>query len=353
MSDQQVVRPSDSTMDDQQILRLLNSTGNVQQELFEQARSVRHRYLGDEIKFRGVIEISNICRKNCDYCAMRRSNSSLNRFRLDVETILAVARSITDAGITTIFLQAGQDTHCDPILDEVIPAITNDLGAEILLNVGERRKETYERFARLGANSFIMKYETSDAAVYNHVTHGPLEKRIQCMKWIRDAGMNIGTGNIIGLPHQSIESLVSDIRLAFTFKPDFVSASPFIPNAGTPLQDRPSGDLNLTLNTMAILRLGLKNALIPSVSALEYIHAGGQVMGLNAGANVLTINYTPQMFREHYRIYAKDRFIVTLNHAVNTAKKAGLKVNPGIQSRISAPNIESSEIPPDRGEERV
>jgi len=262
-------------MSDQQLLSLLTSTGDMQQELFKQARAMRHQYLGDEIKLRGVIEISNFCQKKCDYCAMRRSNRSLERFRLDVKTIMAAVRRIPETGISTIFLQAGQDPRCDPILEKVIPAITNDLGAEVILNVGERNKESYERFARLGAKSFILKYETSDAAGYEYIAHEPLHKRIQCMKWIRDAGMKIGTGNIIGLPHQSIESLVSDIRLAFKFKPDYVSAAPFIPNQGTPLQDQPFGDINLTLNTMAILRIGLKDALIPAVSALEYIQTGG------------------------------------------------------------------------------
>jgi biotin synthase len=335
--------PSVCTADDQQLLTMLTSDGDNQQKLFEQARSVRQRYLGDEVTFRGVIEISNVCQKNCDYCAMRRSNNSLNRFRLDTETIMTVARNITEIGITTIFLQAGQDTHCDKILDAVIPAITDDLEAEVLLNVGERSKKTYERFAQLGAKSFIMKYETSDDTLHKNITHGPLEKRIQCMRWIRDAGLKIGTGNIIGLPNQSIESLVSDIQLAFEFEPDFVSAAPFIPNPGTPFQDRPIGDLNLTLNTMAILRIGLEGALIPSVSALEYVRPGGQTMGLQAGANVMTINFTPQRFREHYKIYADNRFIVTLNHAIDTVRNAGLKVDPEIQLKIAASTSKSAE----------
>jgi len=161
------------------------------------------------------------------------------------------------------------------------------------------------------------------------------------MKWIRDAGMKIGTGNIIGLPDQSIESLLSDIRLALAFKPNFVSAAPFIPNPGTPFQEQPLGDLDLTLNTMAILRIGLKNVLIPSVSALEYVRPGGQLMGLNAGANVMTINFTPQSYRERYRIYAQDRFIVTLNHAVETVKSAGLTVDPGVQLGIAASDTTS------------
>lgn len=316
-------------INDQQLLRLLTSTEDVQQELFKHARDIRYQYLGDEIKLRGVIEISNFCQKNCDYCAMRSRNKSLKRFRLDVETIMIVAKSIKEAGITTVFLQGGQDPRCDSILEEVIPAI-NDLGVDILLNVGERSKETYERYAKLGAKSFILKYETSDADIYKYIVHEPLEKRTRCIKWIRDAGMKFGTGNIIGLPHQSVESLILDIKLTFKLKPDFASTSPFIPNKGTPLQDQPLGDINLALNTMAILRIGLKDALIPAVSALEYIHTGGQLMGLNAGANVLTINFTPELYRENYNIYTKDRFIVSLNHAINTAKRAGFKINSNI-----------------------
>lgn len=318
------------------IKELLICMGDMQQELFKQAREVRHQYLGDEIKLRGVIEISNICQKDCDYCAMRRGNRSLKRYRLDVETIMSTAKIIVETGITTVFLQGGQDPRCDQILEKVIPTITNDLGVEVLLNVGERSKEEYERLARLGAKSFIMKYETSDPIEYEHITHDPLYKRFQCMKWIRDVGMKIGTGNIVGLPHQSIDNLVSDIMLDLEFKPDFVSVAPFIPNKGTPLQDLPFGDINLTLNTMAILRIGLRNVSIPAVSALEYIRVGGQLMGLNAGANMMTVNFTPHAYRENYNIYTKDRFIVSINHAINTAKMAGLKINPKIKTKPTA-----------------
>lgn len=316
---------------DQQLLSLLTSTGEEQEKLFKCARTIRQHYLGDEIKLRGVIEISNICQKNCDYCAMRRDNKDLKRFRLDAETIMDAARGITDIGITTIFLQGGQDPRCDIILEDVIPVIVNDLKADIILNVGERSKEIYERFFKLGAKSFILKYETSDQTLYQKIAHEPLDKRIQCMNWIRSVSMKIGTGNIIGLPDQSMDSILSDIKMILKFKPDFASSAPFIPNKGTPLQALQLGDLNLTLNTMAIFRIGLKDALIPAVSALEYISPGGQLKGLDAGANVMTVNFTPKTYRKNYNIYTNDRFIVSLNHAINTAKMAGLKINPKIE----------------------
>lgn len=312
-------------MTNEKLLSLLTSSGSLQQKLFEQARTVRTRCVGENIKLRGVIEISNHCQKNCDYCAMRCGNNSVERYRMNSETIMEIAKDIMDAGIDTVFLQSGQDPKCDSMLEEVIPQIVG-MGAEVLLCVGERDKETYQRFAGLGAKSFILKFETSDVSIYEKIAHADLNKRIDCMNWIRESGMQIGTGNIVGLPYQLMDNLIADIRFAFEYKPDFISSAPFIPNSGTPFQDCAFGDINLTLNTMAILRIGLKYPLIPAVSALESICKGGQLMGLNAGANVMTINFTPKLYRENYKIYSKDRYIVGLEHAVKTAEQAGLRV---------------------------
>jgi biotin synthase len=245
---------------------------------------------------------------------------------MDVETIMDVATQIVNSGIRIVFLQAGQDPHCDALLDEVIPRIVNELGAQVLLCVGEREEETYRHFHELGAKSFILKYETSNPERHEQITHANLSKRMQCMQWIKNAGMKLGTGNITGIPQQSIDDIISDIRLAFSIQPDFVSTAPFIPNAGTPFQDCNFGDINLTLNTMAILRVGLKDALIPTVSALESLQTDGQLMGLNAGANVMTINFTPEKFRKNYKIYSKNRYIVKLEHALKTAQRAGLQI---------------------------
>ena len=125
---------------------------------------------------------------------------------------------------------------------------------------------------------------------------------------------------------QTLDHLVKDILLALEIEPNFVSSSPFIPNHDTPLENIGYGNLDYTLNTMAIYRIGLKTPLIPAVSALEKIQLDGQLMGLNAGANVMTINFTPTEYREKYSIYSKKRFIVSLDHALNTIERAGLRL---------------------------
>lgn len=318
-----------------EIIKLLQASGTLQQQLFHCARETRQHYQGDQVFLRGVIEISNACFKNCDYCAMRASNQELERYRLSAEQIFDIATQIKKAHIPIIFLQGGQDPQCDPILEEIIPKIKQQLNLKVLLCLGERPKDIYQKFAQLGADSYILKFETSDPFLYQQIAHTPLLRRLQCIRWLQELGFNVGTGNIVGLPNQTIDTLAEDILLALEIQPDFVSSSPFIPNQDTPLEDLSNGDLNLTLNTMAIYRILLPSCLIPSVSALEKIHKGGQLMGLNAGANILTINFTPPQCRDKYAIYSKQRFVVSLDHALDTIQSAGLKIYQPFPSKVN------------------
>lgn len=308
------------------IMPLLTAEGHLQQELFEKARQVRREVDQDEVVIRGVIEISNCCQKNCDYCAMRAANKNLDRYTLAAQNIIGLAGKIKETGINLIFLQGGQNPGNDHVLEEAIPIIRNDLGLDVLLCLGERPKEVYNKLFQLGAGSYILKYETSDPILYNHITHGQLEKRLQCIDWIRESGMKFGTGNIVGLPGQSLESLANDILLGIRMSPNFISASPFIPNSDTPLQNYSKGSANLTLNTISILRIILKTPLIPTVSALETVSPEGQTAGLNAGANVITVNFTPKKFQDLYWIYSNKRFVVSIDHALSSIGRAGLQV---------------------------
>lgn len=319
-----------------ELLRWLTAEGDLQQQLFRQAREVRRQSGSDEVTLRGVIEISNYCQKNCDYCAMRASNGKLERYRLSPEEILAIAEEIKRANIPILFLQSGQDTRCDSILEAVIPEIKKKFNLQVLLCLGERPKETYEKFAKLGADSYILKFETSDPDLYRTIAYTPLSRRLQCIYWLQELGFKVGTGNIVGLPKQDLNTLIEDILLTIKIQPDFASSSPFIPNQDTPLEHWSYGNLNLTLNTMAIYRILLKNCLVPTVSALEKIQRGGQLMGLMAGANVLTINFTPLKFREKYAIYSKQRFVVYLEHALNIIQEAGLQTKTSLPSSFSS-----------------
>jgi biotin synthase len=304
------------------IKRQLTATGSEQQKLFAQAVSVRNDTLGNKVNVRGVIELSNRCVENCLYCAMRRDNPALGRYTLDQQAVLSAAQAIIQAGIPTVFLQCGESPENNRLLESVIPQIYEAHRCAIILCAGKARPEAYTRYKNAGTEGYILKFEAANPMLYESVTQAHHTKRLYCIQSIRHAGLKLGTGSIVGLPGQTLDDLVDDVLLAIETAPDYVSVSPFIPNNGTPYESLPSGDINLTLNMMAIWRSALPHALIPTVSALEYIHPDGQAAGLNAGANVVTINFTPKQSRDQYAIYAKDRFIVSLDHAYKTAEKA-------------------------------
>jgi biotin synthase len=301
-----------------EIIGLLHARGGPQQELFQQAREVRAASGVDKVLLRGVIQISNHCQQSCPYCAMRCPAKEAERFRLTPEQILSIVGRIKEAGITVAFLQSGQDPQCDEALEEVIPAIRARYGLGVLLCVGERPAEQYRRYAELGADGFILKFETSAPHLHQQITGRPLASRRNCMDGVRNAGMKLGTGNLTGLPGQTPEILADDFLLALDVAPDYVSTSPFIPHEGTPFAEHPYGEVDTAFNLMALWRIALRTPLIPSVSALEKLRPEGQLMGLNAGANVITINFTPRK--------SKERFVVSLKHALETIERAGLEL---------------------------
>lgn len=330
------------------IKRLLMAEGELQQQLFRLARETRAAAGVDDVTIRGVVEITNFCQKRCDYCSMRANNRELDRYRLEAKEILDIVAEIKACNIGVAFLQGGQDPADDGILEEVIPVIKRDFDMEVLLCVGERPREKYLRWAELGADSFILKFELSDPVLHKQVIHASLDRRARCMQYIREAGMRLGTGNIVGMPGQTIDHLIDDILYAADIRPDFVSTSPFIPNEQTPYENDCSGNMNMTLNTMAIWRIMLRTPLIPTVSALEKIQADGQLAGLNAGANILTINFTPQRERSLFSIYSNKRFIVSYDHAMQTIERAGLRPKP-VEDIVAPTRRPKSELALSRG----
>jgi biotin synthase len=318
-----MIDPSRLTSD--AIRSALLSRGDEQAALFEQARATRHRLLGDRVLVRGVLEISNDCGKDCGYCAMRRSNANLSRYVMTVDQIMELAKCVADAGITWFFLQAAQHPEVDRLVEEVIPRVKREFGMNVLLCLGERTKAQFARFAELGADSYIIKFETSDPELYSSIGCGSHKSRLQAGEYVREAGMKLGSGNIVGLPGQTIETLVRDVELGIKVRPDYISAAPFIPNDGTPCANEGAGDVEATLNTMALWRIALGSPLIPAVSALQRMDKEGQYRGLQAGANVITVNFTPTSFRDRYCIYNKGRFIVSVEHAISIIRRAGLE----------------------------
>ncbi|MCG8969532.1 MULTISPECIES: biotin synthase BioB [Streptomyces] len=311
----------------------LTATGPAQEELFAEARRLREEHFGPTVILRGVIEITNVCRVNCDYCPMRRDNTPENdHYFMSSDDIVARAHAIRDAGIDIVLLQGGETPRNVATLEDAIPRIRElfDGRVEILLNLGNLRRSQYQRLRDLGATSYILKHETSDPDLHQAIRHESLQTRLRCFRDLVDLGYRVGTGLISSLPGQTLDSIVDDIELAETLGAHMCSVAPFVPAPDTPLQLAPAGSNELALNTIAVLRLHRPQMLIPSVSALEKTSAGGQSRGLEAGANVMTVNFTGADDQQRYLIYGKDRYVVRKQHVEELTRASGLRLRGSV-----------------------
>ncbi len=273
--------------------------------LYEKATEVREEYFGSEIHLRGIIEFSNNCEQNCIYCGLRKRNKSLKRYRMTKEEIIKTAEEIYRSGIKTIVLQSGEDfTYSAKDIEEIISEIKVKCDVAITLSLGDREKWEFDLWKAAGADRYLLKHETANPVIYSKLHNNEkLEERIENIKYLKSIGFQTGSGNIIGIPFQSFEDIADDILLCEELNVDMASFSPFLPAEGTPLANKKKCDLELTLKTMAIARIHLKNVHIPATTALATLNEHGRELGILAGANVVMPSFTPAPFRSKYLIY--------------------------------------------------
>jgi len=261
---------------------------------------------------RGIIEFSSYCRNACGYCGLSRTNTRLQRYRLTEAEILAVAENIAKAGVKTIVLQSGEEDNLDADwLGQIIEAIQGRFDVAITLSVGERSRAEYASWKRAGADRYLLKIETSDRELYEDLHPGmSFENRMRCLRDLAELGYQTGTGDLVGLKGQTIESLAEDILLFKQGDFDMLSVSPFIPHGQTPLAGEPAGDLRMTLKMTALTRIVSRNAHLPATTALGSLHGRDErPKALAAGANVLMPNFTPAPYRRQYEIYPNKRCV--------------------------------------------
>ena len=256
--------------------------------LFSEADKVRRENVGDEIHLRALIEFSNICKRQCFYCGLRSPNKEVERYRLTKEEILLSAKKAVNLGYRTIVLQSGEDDsyYSDKFCD-IIRSI-KELDVALTLSIGEKTYDEYKAYREAGADRFLLRIETTDKDLYEKMhPNASFENRVRCLEDLKTLGYEVGTGCLVGLPNQTIESLANDILFFKEIDADMIGIGPFIPHAQTPLKDEKQGDFWLALKVMALTRINLPNINIPATTAMETIIPNGRLIALQSGANVV------------------------------------------------------------------
>jgi biotin synthase len=290
-------------LDREEIIKILEDD-NCNEELFNAADRVRKKYVGDEVHLRGLIEFSNMCKRNCLYCGLRASNKNVKRYRLSPDEIIDLAKKAVSYGYKTIVMQSGEDDFYTVDKMKYIISNIKKLDVAITVSVGEKTFEEYKAYKEAGADRYLIRIETTDKALYEDMDPGMShEERKRCLKDIKELGYEVGTGCLVGLPNQTLSSLADDILFFKEIGADMIGIGPFIPNEDTPLKDEKGGEFTTSLKVMAITRLLMPDVNIPATTAMESLNKNGRIIALKSGANVVMPNVTEGEYRKLYALY--------------------------------------------------
>ena len=290
-------------LSEEQIIVVLKDD-SINDFLFEAADKVREKYVGNAVHLRGLIEFSNICKCSCKYCGIRKENTSVQRYRMTEEEILSLAQKAKEYGYKTVVLQSGEDSFFSKEKMVSIIKKIKEMGFALTLSIGEKTYEEYKAYKDAGADRYLLRIETTDKNLYQKM-HPDMsfENRINCLKNLKKLGYETGTGCLVGLPEQSIESLAHDILFFKELDADMIGLGPFIPAPDTPLENENGGTLTMALKVMALTRLLLPDINIPATTAMETLEPDGRLKALQSGANVVMPSVTDKECKHKYTIY--------------------------------------------------
>lgn len=308
----------------------LDAEGISQVALHTRAAAVTRRQFGHAVFVRAVVELSNFCRERCNYCGMRRSNRQLPRYRASPEQLAELILENRPPFVTDINLQAGEDPiAAREVALPLIEILRKESNLGISICLGTLDPALYRQLHAAGARVYIMKFECADPAEYAAcLAPGTLAERLEHIRELASSGWSVSSGFIVGLPGQAETTLAHNLALALSLPLSGCSVSPFIPGESTPLAAFPPAPAHTTLNCMAALRLARPAWIIPAVSALNLVEHDGYRAGLRAGANLVTVNLTPESVRRDYVIYKRDRFIMTGDRVAAALEAEGLTPSP-------------------------
>ncbi|MFA5818148.1 MAG: [FeFe] hydrogenase H-cluster radical SAM maturase HydE [Bacteroidales bacterium] len=299
------------------IIRLLKSEGEDRTLLFKKSADVKEKFIGNKVWFRGLIEFSNVCGKDCLYCGIRKGNKNLERYSLSDDEILAAARFAYDNRYGSIALQSGElesqfvTNRIESLLHKIKELSKGELG--VTLSVGEQEPEVYKKWYEAGAHRYLLRVESTNQELYNKIhpndSKHNFNRRLECLKSLQDIGYQTGTGVMIGLPFQTMDDLAGDLLFMKEFNIDMCGMGPYIEHADTPLIEHAENLLplkerfDLTLKMIAIIRIMMRDINIVAATALQTIDPIGREKAVKIGANILMPNITPGKYRDSYKLY--------------------------------------------------
>jgi biotin synthase len=267
---------------------------------------------------------------------------------MSMPEIAEAAKKVSDGGLKTLVLQSGEDPwFTRERMAALIREIRDSTGLTITLSLGERPGRDYEDWRVAGADRYLLKHETASSNLFQTLRPGrKLEDRLKSLAALKTLGFEVGSGNMVGLPGQSDQDLAEDIQLFLEYDFDMIGIGPFIPHPETPLAGSPSGELNRTLKVLAVTRIMTRNTNLPATTAAGVLDSEGRRKALQAGANVIMPDLTPECYRRDYQIYpGKVRATMEKDQLMELISSLGRKIGPGAGYRKALDREDRAPLP--------
>jgi biotin synthase len=308
---------SQGNLSKEDIITLLKTNKEDRNKIFTHAAKIKAEHVGKKVYYRGLVEMSNICSKNCYYCGIRMDNKNAERYDISDTEILDAVKFAHENKYASVVLQAGEISstaftkRISNLLKQIKEVSNNELG--ITISLGEQPDEVYQEWFDNGAHRYLLRIESSNPDLYYKIhpknKKHDFETRIACLKSLQKIGYQTGTGVMVGLPFQTYEDLASDLLFMKDFDIDMCGMGPYIEHVDTPLYEHkdilmPIDDrFTLTLKMIALLRIIMKDINIAAATALQAIDPIGREKAIKVGANIIMPNVTPGMYRDSYKLY--------------------------------------------------
>jgi biotin synthase len=267
------------------------------------AHEVRMRWCGPAVEVEGIVSIkTGGCPEDCHFCSQSgRFHTPVRSVRLDIPSLVRAAHQTAATGATEFCLVAavrGPDERLMAQVRDAIAAIQAEVEINIACSLGILTRAQAEELAALGVHRYNHNLETARSYFPSVVTTHTWEERMETLELVRELGMEVCCGGIIGMGETLAQRAEFAAELA-AIAPDEVPLNFLDPRPGTPFAELPVLSAADALRAIATFRLSLPRTVLRFAGGRELTLGDlGTRDGMLGGINAMIVgNYLTTLGR--------------------------------------------------------
>jgi biotin synthase len=290
-------------LDEAQILEVLRSPDEDLPEVLQLAHDVRMKWCGPEVEVEGIVSLkTGGCPEDCHFCSQSGLFASpVRSVWLDVPSLVEAAKQTAATGATEFCIVAavrGPDQRLMQQMREGVKAIKAEVDIQVAASLGMLTQEQVDDLVDMGVHRYNHNLETCESYFPNVVTTHTFQERWSTLKMVRDSGMEVCCGGILGLG-ESLEQRAEFAAQLAQLDPHEVPMNFLNPRPGTPLGDQPVVEGKDALRAIAAFRLAMPRTILRFAGGREITLGDlGTRDGLLGGINAVIVgNYLTTLGR--------------------------------------------------------